>query len=790
MKLFTFGGLSVSGVPYRREKPLLLLTYLTLQGPQARRHLADLFWPDAANPMNSLAQHLIRLRPLTGAVVETDQQVRADIPCDALEFRGHLRAGRLEEATSLVTGAFLHGLHLDLPTELEEWILDTRDTLGAELRAAHLSLSELAHARGETSEALAQADRAYHAPGAAPCPPDDLLRLWAIAGHTDQPLTLALRRDAAELQLLLAPPSPPIPTVRLIGRDAELTALGALRAGQTGWVSGGAGLGKTALLRALATRGWRYLPARPDTPLATLAPLSSRPLQNLSDAVELLRDPRLRCTVDDWDALDDTTRRALTLTTRHAGGAALIIASQSLPAFPPTLHLPLSALSEDALAEHPGAYTATGGHPALLTAFLQGSPTDRGLDTHLAQLGPDLRRLFLTLAVQDVPDLGATRAAIGNDAATLAHALDRLTHEGLTRPDGTVRPIEPARALLTAEAHEAALIHLRLARHLDPERAWPHWLAARHLWEPADAPDCAAAAHQHATGQRARGETLAAVTTLEQAPPAPDVLLLRGWLLLDLGRAPESLRITGALPLSDDVRALRASAHLYCGQPREAQALATPVAPALSAAYAHAQSTLGHAADRLGDLDAAATHYRAAANIWHMLGDAMRFTEAQVHLTTLDCLSRGAPLERFTDLHRAAGTPALQGTVLLNSAHVHHRAGLLDEALTLGKEAESCYRITGDQVGLANALNTQAVIHHLQDRPERARPHYREALDLARQAGHVNLISLIASNLAEIEGRFEDALQIITFLRQVGHHVQAEHLTEQMQNVPDGLHPP
>ena len=790
MRLLTFGGLSVSGVPYRREKPLLLLTYLSLEGPQARRHLANLFWPDAANPMNSLAQHLIRLRPLPGAVSEVDQQVEAHLPCDVLEFRAHLRAGRLHDATDLATGPFLHGLHLDLNTDLEEWLLETRDALGAEVRAARLALAELAHARGETSEALAQADRAYHAPGAAPCPPEDLLRLWAVAGHAEQPLTLALRRDAADLQLPLPAPAPPTTEVHLIGRTAELAAVSALRAGQTGWVSGAAGLGKTALLRALSARGWRFLPARPDAPLATLAPLSVRPLRTLSDAVEFLHDPRLKLAVDDWDALDDLTREALRRTARHGSGAALVIAARTPPPFTPALHLPLQVLSDDDLVAFPGAFDATSGHPILLTAFLQGAPPERALAAHLTHLGPGLLPLYLTLTAQEVPDLSATRAALGIDAATLTGALDQLIREGLARPDGTVQPLAPARALLAAEGHEAALIHLRLARHLDPDRAWPHWQAAQHLWEPADASACATAAYQHATRQRAQGQAWAAVTTLEDAPPSPDGLLLRGWALLDLGRAPEALRVTEALPLSDDVRAMRAAAHLYCGQPREAQALAAPVAPALSAAYAHAQSTLAHAADRLGEPEVAAAYHRTSANIWHLLGDAARHTEAQVHLTTLNCLSRGASLDRFADLHRAAHTPALQGTVLLNSAHVHHRAGRLDEALTLGEQAERCYRTTGDQVGLANALNTQAVIHHLRNRVEDARPLYRDGLDLARQAGHVNLISLIASNLAEIEGRVEDALQIITFLRQVGHHVQAEHLIQQFKDAPDGLRPP
>ena len=62
--LHTLGGLRWGESAFRREKPLLLLAYLALEGQQARPRLARLFWPDAANPANSLAQHLVRLRPL------------------------------------------------------------------------------------------------------------------------------------------------------------------------------------------------------------------------------------------------------------------------------------------------------------------------------------------------------------------------------------------------------------------------------------------------------------------------------------------------------------------------------------------------------------------------------------------------------------------------------------------------------------------------------------------------------------------------------------------------------
>ncbi|MEX2502850.1 MAG: hypothetical protein WD336_10785, partial [Trueperaceae bacterium] len=62
MRLSTLGELRLDGADLARPKPLLLLTYLALEGPRSRRHLANLFWPDGADPLRSLAVALTRLR--------------------------------------------------------------------------------------------------------------------------------------------------------------------------------------------------------------------------------------------------------------------------------------------------------------------------------------------------------------------------------------------------------------------------------------------------------------------------------------------------------------------------------------------------------------------------------------------------------------------------------------------------------------------------------------------------------------------------------------------------------
>ncbi len=91
--LHTLGGLRLAGSNFGREKPLLLLAYLALEGPKPRRFLAELFWPEAADPLNSLAVALAKLRKL-GVAYSDESRAWVDFECDALALQDALRAGR------------------------------------------------------------------------------------------------------------------------------------------------------------------------------------------------------------------------------------------------------------------------------------------------------------------------------------------------------------------------------------------------------------------------------------------------------------------------------------------------------------------------------------------------------------------------------------------------------------------------------------------------------------------------------------------------------------------------
>ena len=72
MMLTLLGGLELEGSSFGRPKPLVLLAYLSLEGARDRRHLAQLFWPQAASSAGSLSKALGQLRQGAGEAIRND----------------------------------------------------------------------------------------------------------------------------------------------------------------------------------------------------------------------------------------------------------------------------------------------------------------------------------------------------------------------------------------------------------------------------------------------------------------------------------------------------------------------------------------------------------------------------------------------------------------------------------------------------------------------------------------------------------------------------------------------
>lgn len=163
MRLHTLGGLRLEGSDFRRPKALLLLAYLTLEGPQERHHLAELFWPGAVRARTDLSTTLSRLRKHAPSSVEADAaKVWSSLESDHGALFQAIEQGQLSRATGLYQGKFLAGFDTKaLGAELEEWLYSTREFLAAQVQKVQLQLAETEAARKHFKAAAQRAETAF-----------------------------------------------------------------------------------------------------------------------------------------------------------------------------------------------------------------------------------------------------------------------------------------------------------------------------------------------------------------------------------------------------------------------------------------------------------------------------------------------------------------------------------------------------------------------------------------------------------------------------------------------------
>ncbi len=272
--LQTFGGLKLLHSNFLRPKPLLLLTYLVLEGPQDRRFLAELFWLGAANHLNSLAKALSQLRKVSPSLIEVNAtHVRPVVEADITKFLAKLDKGQLKEAIELYQGPFLEGFHLkDLSFELEEWIYSTREFIATMMQTALLSLAECNATKGNNDKAFQYAETAFTLAATPPLEPSMLKRVHRLLLLGDSPYLSRVQAEAEDYGLTLnhidkvkvdfqvtakltIPNNLPIRGTAFIGREQEIKELGELLLNDSCrlvTLLGQGGIGKTRLALQVA----------------------------------------------------------------------------------------------------------------------------------------------------------------------------------------------------------------------------------------------------------------------------------------------------------------------------------------------------------------------------------------------------------------------------------------------------------------------------------------------------------------------------------------------------------
>ncbi len=207
MRLVTLGKFELSGSPLSRPKPLLLLSYLSLEGSKERRHLAELFYAATAQPMLSLRVALTHIREAySEAFTQDESKLSVSLNHDAIELIKAHEENNVSRVIALYKGAFLDGLYIkDLSVELEEWILGTREYLAGLVRQAYLQQSETLATKGDFQNAVGFAEKAYGLAGAAALESKQLEFIYSLLQATKSTRAAVLKGEMQELGLALSP---------------------------------------------------------------------------------------------------------------------------------------------------------------------------------------------------------------------------------------------------------------------------------------------------------------------------------------------------------------------------------------------------------------------------------------------------------------------------------------------------------------------------------------------------------------------------------------------------------
>lgn len=787
MRLRTLGGLELVGSNLRRGafKPLLLLAYLALEGPKPRRFLAELFWPEAADPLNSLKVVLHRLRQL-GVIFADEERAWTGLGCDALELREELRAGHLAEATRLYGGAFLEGAEGDSGEELEDWIFSTREALAREVRLAYLELAERKAAGGYFAEAAAAAETAYRLTGASPPEPEELPRFYPLLLAGGNPLAEVIKREAQELGLELSLTGEAARgrlRQSFVGRERELEKLLSLRPGEWAWVRGGAGMGKTALLRRLEA-GATYLPARSGLPYATLEPLLGPALSSPEALLRTLSNQEGLWLVDGWNRMDAESRELLHRLRGLRSKARVVVASRNKPPFEPDAAFELGPLSAAELAAYPGAYEATGGLPALAGAFLRSEPLEGVLEGRLDALSEQARVVYGALSLLEAPNLATVRKALALGATEAAQTLEELITAGLVEPSGAVRARSVVRGWLSARPALETRLVLALAPLLPDLEAFPLYRQARALGGASELPGMGRAYKAWAEELLRRGFPQRAAETLAEMRSDPELSLLRARALERAGQYKEALEALSGLGEEHEVLALKGTLLWRLGRLGEAKTVAEQALEGESRARAEALNTLGHLALAAGNFTEATGFFRRAANLWQLLGEDARWIET-MNNEAMSQIYAGEPAEELLAkvLGAAKHNPAVQSRVLLNLGMALEQRKEYKEAEKIYLQAASSALEAGTLDTSARAWNNTGVVLHYQHRREEAEEAYRQALALARQAGETMTMAVALGNLAELLSDVEALEEAILLLEKSGHQDMAERYKAELKKL-------
>lgn len=169
MRLSVFGKVRLDQCGFSRPKPLLFLSYLTLEGPQTRQQLANLLWCDGKgkSKLSVVLNQLKKEGAATAIAVQAGHDpLESLLECDAKLFQEHLETNNLVAALELYQGSFLNDLgkeveDLDVSQALQEWVLEQREKYADLAQQAMIELAEQHFKNDQVDLARSWIERAF-----------------------------------------------------------------------------------------------------------------------------------------------------------------------------------------------------------------------------------------------------------------------------------------------------------------------------------------------------------------------------------------------------------------------------------------------------------------------------------------------------------------------------------------------------------------------------------------------------------------------------------------------------
>lgn len=779
MQLQTLGGLALAKTQLTRLKPLLLLTYLSLEGTKERRFLVELFWPKGSNGLASLSTAIYRINQEAPGALESDElRVWTTLKTDVHALLQDLRQDSFD--LSLYPGTFAEGAQVpDISAELEEWLLETRDSLASKVQTALLKQAERMAALGQFSQAAECTEALLNLPGATGLEPEDLLRCYLLLHASEAERAKTLHEELGEFGIdLRISSSEAKERLRqvFVGRDSELGKLAALQAGQWAWLKGGSGLGKTSLLQQLPGQ---YLAAQSGLPFATLEPLVGEVVQRGSEAIlrRLLRQEGM-LKLDDWEQADPESQDVFKKLRNLKGSLRVVIASSQPPAFAVNKLIELSPLTSEHLENT--LWEQTGGVPSLVGAYIRGENLGGALSAALHNLSETASHLYLSLALLQEPDLGLVKRALDLSASALADALEELMGAGLAQAGGKVWPRELARGYLQTRPKLLGQLALPLARVLETTEALPLYQLTRTLWTDEDTPKVQTAYAELAEETLQRGFPKRAVEIIEEVPLNDELRLLKARALENIGFYKKALESLGDAK-EPKAEAFKGRLLWKLGEPEQALEIASRLQKSRDVEVrAEALLTLGLLDWAKGEFSSSEENFGRAAALWQTTNKRDLWADA-VNCMALARMDSRQPIEhveeKLAEAASIAGNNAfLQVRLLLNRATTYQKHERFEEAIALFKEAIPTAQAIEAKETESRLWNNMGVCFHFQNNIPEAQHAYEQSLALVRELGETLMIGTTLNNLAELTHNPDAQEEAIRILEEGGHHAAVQRI--------------